>query len=127
MGNVYKNPEQPLKPKAFELNCFITVGGYAIQPVWADGHNTGIYSFRVSAPAGVRKIKRRAPGNTPFVIRSKLTGESARGRILSNRRCCRQIPCSLPVPVMMALVVQLPGNRLAELKMAYCLPLTVGQ
>jgi len=21
------------------------VGGYAIQPVWADGHNTGIYSF----------------------------------------------------------------------------------
>jgi DUF971 family protein len=21
------------------------VGGYAIQPVWADRHNTGIYSF----------------------------------------------------------------------------------
>jgi len=21
------------------------VGGYAIQPVWADGHATGIYSF----------------------------------------------------------------------------------
>jgi DUF971 family protein len=54
MGNVYKNPEQPLTPKAFELIRFIPVGGYAIQPVWADGHNTGIYSFeylrRVAAP-----------------------------------------------------------------------------
>jgi DUF971 family protein len=45
MGNVYKNPEQRLAPKAFELIRFIVVGGYAIQPVWADGHATGIYSF----------------------------------------------------------------------------------
>jgi len=45
MGNIYKNPEQPLTPKAFELIRFITVGGYAIQPVWADRHATGIYSF----------------------------------------------------------------------------------
>ena len=45
MGNVYKNPEQPLTPKAFELTRIVTVGGYAIQPVWADGHATGIYSF----------------------------------------------------------------------------------
>jgi DUF971 family protein len=29
------------------LNCkrIVSVGGYAIQPVWADGHATGIYSF----------------------------------------------------------------------------------
>jgi DUF971 family protein len=45
MGNVYKNPEQPLSAKAFELMRIVTVGGYAIQPVWADGHATGIYSF----------------------------------------------------------------------------------
>jgi DUF971 family protein len=45
MGNVYKNPEQRLAPKAFELIRFIVVGGYAIQPVWADGHATGIFSF----------------------------------------------------------------------------------
>ena len=44
MGNVYKNPGQPLTPKAFELTRIITVGGYAIQPVWADGQH-GIYSF----------------------------------------------------------------------------------
>ena len=45
MGNVYKNPEKVLTPKAFELVRVAMVGGYAIQPVWADGHSTGIYSF----------------------------------------------------------------------------------
>ena len=45
MGNLYKNPEQPLTQKAFSLVRIVTVGGYAIQPVWADGHATGIYSF----------------------------------------------------------------------------------
>lgn len=45
LGNVYKNPEHPLTPKALELVKIVRVGGYAIQPVWADGHATGIYSF----------------------------------------------------------------------------------
>lgn len=45
MGNLYKNPDRPLTARAFELIKISSVGGYAIQPVWADGHNTGIYSF----------------------------------------------------------------------------------
>jgi len=45
MGNLYKNPEQKLTAAAFQLIRLIRVGGYAIQPVWADGHSTGIYSF----------------------------------------------------------------------------------
>lgn len=45
MGNLYKNPELPLTAKSFQMTGFVRVGGYAIQPVWADGHNTGIYSF----------------------------------------------------------------------------------
>jgi DUF971 family protein len=45
LGNVYKNPEQPLPAAAFELVRLTAVGGYAVQPVWADGHATGIYSF----------------------------------------------------------------------------------
>ena len=45
LGNVYKNPEKPFAPNSFELVKLANVGGYAIQPVWADGHNTGIYSF----------------------------------------------------------------------------------
>ena len=45
LGNVYKNPEKPFAPNAFELVKIGSVGGYAIQPTWADGHNTGLYSF----------------------------------------------------------------------------------
>ncbi|HXR49069.1 MAG TPA: DUF971 domain-containing protein [Candidatus Limnocylindrales bacterium] len=45
LGNVYKNSERPWTPSAFQLVRFSKVGGYAIQPVWADGHATGIYSF----------------------------------------------------------------------------------
>ena len=45
MGNVYRNTARPLKPGAFQLLRLDRVGGYAIQPVWADGHATGIYSF----------------------------------------------------------------------------------
>jgi DUF971 family protein len=45
MGNLYKNPDKPLTAKAFELVKITSVGGYAIQPVWTDGHNTGIFSF----------------------------------------------------------------------------------
>lgn len=45
MGNLYKNPDKPLSPAAFQLRKFSVIGGYAIQPFWADGHGTGIYSF----------------------------------------------------------------------------------
>jgi len=45
LGNVYKNPDRPLPPNAFELIRITRVGGYALQPVWADGHDSGIYSF----------------------------------------------------------------------------------
>jgi len=45
LGNIYKNPEKPYAANAFQLVKLGSVGGYAIQPIWADGHNTGIYSF----------------------------------------------------------------------------------
>jgi DUF971 family protein len=45
MGNIYKNPERPLSAEAFRLVRMVNVGTYAVQPVWADGHATGIYSF----------------------------------------------------------------------------------
>ncbi len=52
MGNLYKNPEQPLTAKAFVLTRIISVGGYAIQPVWADGHATGLFSFEYLRAVG---------------------------------------------------------------------------
>ena len=45
MGNLYKNPDRPLSPQAFQLLRLETVGGYAILPIWADGHKTGIFAF----------------------------------------------------------------------------------
>jgi DUF971 family protein len=45
MGNLYKSPEQSLAPAAFRLVRVEAVGTYAVQPVWADGHATGIYTF----------------------------------------------------------------------------------
>ncbi len=44
-GNVYKGPEIPLTPRSFQLVRLERVGSYAIQPVWADGHATGLYSW----------------------------------------------------------------------------------
>jgi DUF971 family protein len=45
MGNLYKGPERTLSPQAFQLVRIQNVGGYALQPVWADGHSTGLYSY----------------------------------------------------------------------------------
>ncbi len=45
MGNLYKGPEQPLNPRSFELRGLAVIGNYAVQPTWADGHNTGLYPF----------------------------------------------------------------------------------
>jgi DUF971 family protein len=45
MGNLYKGPEIPLKPESFVLRKLEQVGTYAVQPIWGDGHNSGIYSF----------------------------------------------------------------------------------
>lgn len=45
MGNLHKGPEQPLGPRSFQLDRLAQVGGYAIQPFWADGHSAGLYSF----------------------------------------------------------------------------------
>ena len=45
MGNLYKGPEQPLTPRAFQLRGITRIGSYGVQPAWADGHATGIFSF----------------------------------------------------------------------------------
>jgi DUF971 family protein len=45
LGKVYR-PNVTYSDNSFELQGFTLVGGYALQPQWADGHNTGIYSFQ---------------------------------------------------------------------------------
>lgn len=45
LGQLHKGPDKPLPAGAFELSRWTVVGSYAIQPVWADGHSSGLYSF----------------------------------------------------------------------------------
>jgi DUF971 family protein len=45
MGNLHRGPERRLEPHSFELVRIAPIGGYGVQPVWADGHTTGIFSF----------------------------------------------------------------------------------
>ena len=45
LGQLHKGPEVALPPNAFELVRLTRVGGYAIQPLWGDGHNSGLFSF----------------------------------------------------------------------------------
>jgi DUF971 family protein len=51
MGNVMR-PDVSYGPNSFELRDFHLVGGYALQPTWGDGHNTGLYSFRMLRALG---------------------------------------------------------------------------
>jgi DUF971 family protein len=44
LGDVSR-PHVTYTDESFQLVGFELVGGYAVQPRWADGHNTGIYSF----------------------------------------------------------------------------------
>jgi DUF971 family protein len=44
LGDVSR-PQVTYTAESFRLVGFEMVGGYALQPRWADGHSTGIYSF----------------------------------------------------------------------------------
>jgi DUF971 family protein len=44
LGNVSR-PRISHTGQSFQLTGFDLVGGYAVQPRWADGHSSGIYSF----------------------------------------------------------------------------------
>jgi DUF971 family protein len=44
LGHVLR-PHVSYTNTSFQLIGFDIVGGYALQPRWADGHSSGIYSF----------------------------------------------------------------------------------
>ncbi len=45
LGHLHKGPQQPLTPASFQLTRVAPVGGYGVQPHWADGHNSGLFTF----------------------------------------------------------------------------------
>jgi len=44
LGHV-ERPHVSYGPHSFELRGFHFVGGYALKPIWNDGHDTGLYTF----------------------------------------------------------------------------------
>lgn len=45
LGRIWKGKSGPLADSAFQLKKIDTVGGYALQLTWGDGHSTGIYTY----------------------------------------------------------------------------------
>lgn len=45
LGRVIR-PGQVFSNGSFELLSYEFIGGYGLQPRWADGHSTGIFSFQ---------------------------------------------------------------------------------
>ena len=44
LGTVVR-PHVSYTPASFRLRNWQNIGGYALQPTWEDGHNTGLYTF----------------------------------------------------------------------------------
>ena len=44
MGRVAR-PQVTYTPASFQMKSYQLLGGYAFQPVWQDGHSSGLYSF----------------------------------------------------------------------------------
>ena len=80
LGNVLR-PEVSHTDASFQLDSFVVVGGYALQPRWHDGHNTGIYSFQY--------LRRLASSTTPHKESAANSVFRVEGRALSRRNISR--------------------------------------
>lgn len=47
LGNIYKGPTQQLNEQSYLLKGLQPVGYYGLQPFWADGHSTGIFTIEL--------------------------------------------------------------------------------
>ena len=45
LGTHYPAPLKMFKEGMYELKRLVTIGQYAVQAYWGDGHDTGIYSW----------------------------------------------------------------------------------
>lgn len=56
LGHVDKPHVSYDAPRSFQLRSYGIVGGYAFQPIWGDGHSTGLYSFDLLRHLGAPEI-----------------------------------------------------------------------
>ena len=54
-------PEVSYTTASFQLKSWQEVGGYALQPLWGDGHRTGLYSFKLLRQLGEADAVSEAP------------------------------------------------------------------
>jgi len=54
LGMKRRPPRGALPPEAFRIERIETVGGYALRPIWKDGHDLGIYTFELIRALGER-------------------------------------------------------------------------
>lgn len=59
MGQV-ERPDRNFTTESFLIKAVQNVGGYALQILWADSHNTGLYSFHYLRELGTQ-IAGKAP------------------------------------------------------------------
>jgi DUF971 family protein len=55
-------PKPRYTPSSFQLDNVTTVGNYALQPNWADGHNYGMWTYdRLRATCPCDECRRPSP------------------------------------------------------------------
>ena len=47
LGNIYIGPQKQLNAENYTLRSIEQVGHYAIKPIWQDGHDDGLYSYKL--------------------------------------------------------------------------------
>jgi DUF971 family protein len=57
-----ERPERVYQPSSFQIHSLGSVGGYALQPVWQDGHSTGLFSFSY-----LRQLDPQSEKSTPHI------------------------------------------------------------
>jgi DUF971 family protein len=61
LGEV-ERPERTFHSNSFQLRSLQSVGGYALQPLWQDGHSTGLFSFSY-----LRQLDPQSEKSTPHI------------------------------------------------------------
>ena len=62
LGQVLR-PEIEYTPESFVLRSWQMVGGYALQPFWADGHGSGLYTFPLLQRLGLVAQAENSPSS----------------------------------------------------------------
>lgn len=64
----YRPPRiQTINPEMYKVKNIETVGGYAIQVSWKDGHNTGIYSWEYLMKLDKDQENKRSQNYNDFI------------------------------------------------------------